>query len=141
MEVAYTGTQNGMSFSQKSAVRKLLLELGPKRVHHGDCVGGDAEFHQVARLLHLYVVRHPPIERGKRAFCDYDEDREPEEYLERNHTLVDESDVLIGAPRTAQEITRSGTWATIRYARAQHKTVFIVSPIGKVTIEEGTLPW
>ncbi len=132
MEVAYTGTQVGMSALQKHKVHRLVIGLDPKKVHHGDCVGGDAGFHRIARRANLYVVRHPPIANGKRAFCDYDEDREPEEFLDRNHTMVDESDALIAAPRTAQEVVRSGTWATIRYARGQGKHVYIVQPRGVV---------
>jgi hypothetical protein len=131
MELAYTGTQHGMNAAQRHRVFLLTIGLDPEKVHHGDCIGGDAEFHRIARQANLYVVRHPPIALGKRAFCDYDEDRDPEEFLDRNHTMIDESDALIAAPRTSTEVVRSGTWATIRYARTQGKPVYIVQPSGK----------
>jgi predicted Rossmann fold nucleotide-binding protein DprA/Smf involved in DNA uptake len=43
--------------------------------------------------------------------------------LERNHLIVAACDVLNAAPLQDEEILRSGTWATIRYARKAGKTV------------------
>lgn len=40
-----------------------------------------------------------------------------ESYMLRNDLLVAECDVLIAVPETAEEVMRSGTWATVRRAR------------------------
>mmetsp|Transcript_30358 Transcript_30358/g.39138 ORF Transcript_30358/g.39138 Transcript_30358/m.39138 type:complete len:93 (+) Transcript_30358:152-430(+) len=38
--------------------------------------------------------------------------------------------MLIAFPPTSIEIQRSGTWATIRYARKKNKAVMIINPDG-----------
>ncbi len=133
--IGFTGARRGMRFDQKQVVWKLLSKLCPDKVHHGDCVGSDANFHQVARQMFFYVVRHPPIDLEQRAFCDFDEDRSAEEYLHRNRNIVDETDLLIAVSRSTEEILRSGTWSTIRYAHSQHKPIYIVLPNGDIKEE------
>jgi len=54
--------------------------------------------------------------------------------LERNRAIVDETDILLAAPLESEEQLRSGTWATVRYARKQHKTVLVIFPNGIVQI-------
>jgi hypothetical protein len=41
----------------------------------------------------------------------------PGTYMARNDRLIAEADVLLAFPPTPHEITRSGTWATVRRAR------------------------
>lgn len=55
---------------------------------------------------------------------------EPRPPLERNRDVVDASDVLLACPGGMAEEQRSGTWATIRYARKAGKPVVIVWPDG-----------
>jgi predicted Rossmann fold nucleotide-binding protein DprA/Smf involved in DNA uptake len=57
--------------------------------------------------------------------------REPLPYLERNHAIVNESDFLIAAP-DGPETLRSGTWATVRYARKVGKRVLVIMPNGEI---------
>ena len=62
---------------------------------------------------------------------DYSDGNEilPEkEYIERNHDVVDTCDLLIAMPNTELEVVRSGTWATIRYARKLKKVIVILEP-------------
>lgn len=126
MKVGFTGTQQGMTWYQLVALRGHLHLLGATELHHGDCVGADAEADEVAREMGLRTVSHPPADPKKRAFCASNEMREPELYLERNHDIVDETDVLIAAPRTDEEQLRSGTWSTVRYARKRGKDVVVL---------------
>lgn len=145
IEVGFTGTQLGMTEAQKKTVR-YLLELvkeghGEEIVaHHGDCIGSDAEFDSIARELGFYVVIHPPSNSSKRAYCGAPDEteegtawRDAKPYLERNHDIVDETSRLIATPKSAVMEIRSGTWATVRYARSVGKKVFIVEPDGKIT--------
>lgn len=128
--VGFTGTQRGMTPNQLSVVR---FHLDPYEwVHHGDCIGADAQLHQAARRKGHSIHRHPPDNPSKRAFCDFDRDSPERPYLDRNHDIVDASSVLIGAPGEMTEQLRSGTWATIRYARKQRKKVIIVLPDGTI---------
>lgn len=43
--------------------------------------------------------------------------------------------MLIAFPPSKEEITRSGTWSTIRYARKCHKSLIIVYPDGQTITE------
>lgn len=141
LRIGFTGTSEGMSSHQSRIVGKMLTHA--TQLHHGDCVGSDNMAHQLAPVTCAIVI-HPPINESKRAFC-HNVRRgatqkifvvSPKEYLERNHDIVDATDVLIATPKGLGEELRSGTWSTIRYARKQGKVVIIVGPTGIVTREE-----
>ena len=131
--IGFTGTQQGMTPEQKEAVDFLVGHFNfiISEVHHGDCSGADAQFHEIARLHNYHVVLHPPIKPDKRAFCKADEEFPKKDYLVRNKDIVDNSDVLIAAPKSKTEEVRCGTWSTIRYARRMKKKIIIVFPDGK----------
>jgi hypothetical protein len=128
----FTGTEHGMSESQKESVDHLLVDLLVKQLHHGDCVGADAEAHRLAKARSVFVVGHPPVDDKKRAFCVCDHLEPPLPYLERDRKIVDASQFLIAVPRQYEEVVRSGTWTTYRYARRRLKKVFLVTPDGLV---------
>jgi len=44
--------------------------------------------------------------------------------LERNRKMVEKADAIIAFPR-GKEVLRSGTWATVRYAKRLNRTVII----------------
>lgn len=135
--VGFTGTRNGMTEQQKTAVRSLIrLEVVSGEVHHGDCIGADEDFHNICYSENIPIFIHPPINESKRAFCeDAIEVYPAKEYLERNYDIVDCSEVLIATPIGYVEELRSGTWATIRYAREQSKPVYVVFPDGSLSRE------
>lgn len=129
--VGFTGTRQGMTPAQKIMVGKLLIMEKPDLVRHGGCHGADTDFHAIARAENIKVVVHPGDATQARAF-----NNEAwtilavKPYLERNHDIVDQSDVLIGCVAGTEEERRSGTWATLRYASKQHKHTVIVYPAG-----------
>lgn len=98
--------------------------------HHGDCTGADSEAHDVADgafgVKKIWV--HPPDDPKKRAFRVSPHVLRPRPYLERNRAIVDACDVLIATPKSTSEELRSGTWATVRYARKSGKRVLILEP-------------
>lgn len=51
--------------------------------------------------------------------------------LVRNHDIVDSTELLIACPKEQVEVLRSGTWATIRYARKKEITVWLIDPEGQ----------
>ena len=84
----------------------------------------------------IATIGHPPTLSRRRAFLDYNEEREPLPYLVRNRAIVAEGiDGLIAAPKGWVEEQRSGTWATIRYARQAGRRIWIVRPDGAVRLE------
>lgn len=126
MIVGITATRKGLTPYQKTALEAKLRELKAVSLHHGDCQGGDADAHEIGRKLHLFIVGHLPSNPSQRALCDFDEIRYPKPYLERNRNIVNESDYMIALPSSSQEELRSGTWATIRYARRGKKGLVII---------------
>lgn len=128
-QIGFTGTQIGMSQRQIRAMMRITKEIDMSQgFHHGDCIGADAEAHEIVRHgdTNSWIVIHPSINQKKRAFKMANEFRSELPYLERNHRIVDETDLLIAAPSSLIEEQRSGTWATIRYARKTSKPVIIL---------------
>ncbi len=115
-----------------SRLRQLLLDYAPHELHHGDCIGADAYAHGVAQELGITVVVHPPSNPTYRAFCQANAVYPPvtvlpeRDYLARNHDIVDACDLLIALP-SGPERLRSGTWATVRYARRVGKPVLVLT--------------
>lgn len=136
MAIGFTGTRHGMTLAQKSAVRAMLnVNLEHGEIHHGDCIGADAEANDIAGELRLRRIVHPPVDEKHRAHVIFFEEmREPKEYRARNRDIVDETAKLIAAPYEAEEQPRGGTWGTIRYALKQGKRVAVVYRDGRVQI-------
>lgn len=128
MKVGFTGTQAGMTEGQVQQLANALLWLKCQEFHHGDCIGADKMAHFTIRRSGIYKVGHPPLITSKRAYCLFDKELPPKPYLERNHDIVDATEVLIACPKLKREELRSGTWATVRYARKVGKPVIILWP-------------
>lgn len=138
-QVGFTGTREGMGEAQLAALRWVLRELLCAVLHHGDCVGADAQAHAAARALGMAVEIHPPSSPAMRAFCaaaEGDAVRQEAPYLERNRAIVDATSALVACPREEEgEADRSGTWATVRYARSIGRPVVVIRPSGRVERE------
>lgn len=131
MKIGFTGTSHGTTSSQREAVHQVLERLDPKEFHHGDCIGADAEAHDIATKLNIPVFIHPPSDPSKRAFCGGNANP-VRPYLDRNHDIVDSTELLVACPREFSEVLRSGTWATIRYAKKRQKQTLIIYPDGRL---------
>lgn len=141
-DVGFTGTQQGCAERQLAALVGLLRQLqkrGVVRLRHGACIGADEQAHAVARRIGLGVFKHPPSDTSKMAECPMlpgEETAEPDEYLKRNRAIVDGAPILVATPKEEEgEALRSGTWATVRYARKKGRVVYIVRPSGKIERE------
>lgn len=142
LRIGTTGTQQGATLAQVRAARGLLLELADADpvddliLHHGDCIGWDAQAHALARRIGCAVEMHPPLNTSKRAWSEMlpNEHTHPAgEYLARNRCIVDWTRALVACPKeeTGEEM-RSGTWATVRYARKLKRPIYIVRPSGRI---------
>lgn len=138
-KLGVTATRGGLTQPQLLSVRYLLWRPGADEVgelHHGDCVGGDASVHELAKLYGWRVVIHPPTDPKHRAWCEGDELWPEKEYLVRNHDIVVVTQALVALPGQAHEVLRSGTWATVRYARKMGRPVILVPPNGRIERQE-----
>jgi hypothetical protein len=126
--LGFTGTGKGMSPAQADFLRFRMARGDVTEFHHGDCVGADAEADQIARDYGARIVIHPPEDWKARAGCYREGDiMLPEQpYLIRNHDIVDDTDEMIAAPRSDIERLRSGTWATVRYARKVGRPLLVL---------------
>lgn len=132
--VGFTGTRKGMTLRQRQVFWQLLQLTEPEVLHHGCCEGADEEAHRMSIFVkgtkrHL----HPPIDTRHRCkrYIDMQltaqHEEEPADYHERNHAIVDACDVLVATPDGPERL-RSGTWATVRYARKIGKPVVVLDP-------------
>ena len=126
MKIGFTGTRKGMSGLQKEQLAYILAlfvrgditrKLLMTEFHHGDCPdGADQEADEIARGFMCYrIYRYWP------------EKPTPKALLARDRKIAELCDVLIAAPETDRERMRSGTWATVRYARKARKPVVMLS--------------
>lgn len=143
MIAGFTGTRTGMTPEQQTAFCRLLISLSVTDLHHGDCVGADAEAHALCLAVNIRLHVHPSINPKHRAFCTgYDFIDRPAASLVRNQVIVHRGiNGLIAVSKTFEEEHRSGTWMTVRTAHKLNKTlrvkrpIWIIYPDGKVVIE------
>lgn len=141
MRIGFTGTRDGCTPVQYQALAGVmetaLVLKGAYALHHGDCVGADADSHEIARRLGLHIVVHPPLSDDLRAFKRGNELREVKAYLPRNRDIVNESDVLYACPNANKRQGGSGTWYTIHYAVKIGRPVVIVHHDGRKETHNG----
>lgn len=128
--IGFTATRSGGSSTQLRELRRILTErFTPDAVFcHGDCIGGDAEGHDIAKAIGYDIHIFPPSISTYRAWKDDGAVIHRQgSYHARNQELVDRCQFLIVMPPGAQEdCPRSGTWMTYRMAlRANRQHVVI----------------
>ena len=128
MKLGMTGSREGISENAIKQLEKFINETNISEAHHGDCVGADMIFHNIVSQHGIKTIIHPPKNNKLRAFCKGDIINPEKEYIARNHDIVDCTDILLAFPVTKNEVLKSGTWATIRYAKKQNKEIIIMYP-------------
>jgi hypothetical protein len=131
--IGFTGTRQGMTRAQHYTLRDLLASFPGAILLHGDCIGADAEAHDISLELGYDVVIHPARIEDFRAFKIAEDTRRPAPALTRNKHIVRETELLIAAPAEAIEQLRSGTWSTVRFARRVGRPVRIILPDGSTS--------
>lgn len=151
MKIGFTGSREGGTPLTFGVFNSLLLDQFADAVefHHGCCVGWDEQ----ACLLVGYCVRrnpvflrigHPgdsPLLISDLAKANSEVVLPSKKNLSRNRDIVNACDWLIACPRTQAEEQRSGTWATIRYARKTGRRITIINPDGTLTEEAAAITW
>jgi hypothetical protein len=111
--------------------------------HHGDCKGGDAQFHVIATVLGCLTIAHPPSTSASRAYCKADIILDPKTFLKRDWDIVaaaakagDDGRMISAPGNYTPRLRGSGTWTTIRYSVQQGVPNTIFFPDG--TFKTGT---
>lgn len=115
LSIGFSGTRIGMSQAQKDILFHILAEH-QGFFHHGDCIGADAEAHDVAAAMACYTIHvHPPADPRLRAYKNGHVTHPPKQYFARNADIVNQCQYLIACPLNKNQQT-GGTWNTIKYA-------------------------
>lgn len=132
--VGVTGAEMGMNDRQAANFFWLLSVLKPKGLRHGDCVGVDVQAAQLADFMSIPTFSHPgfslkdPDNTRFRAFHKSTTIYDPKPFLERDEDIATNSAIVIACPLESHEVLRSGTWATVRYARKAGTPRIILLP-------------
>lgn len=141
-KVGFTGTHKGAGTAQLGIAEmrlRLLREEGFDEFHHGMCIGADEQVAKIAKELGFKVVAHPGLAKDpenmlyRSEWQGSHEVREAKPFIERDHDIVNETEVMLATPLTYEEVVRSGTWTTVRYAKKQKRTegstLFVIKPL------------
>jgi hypothetical protein len=134
LHVGLTGTRRGLASRQADVLTDALTRLARRArvtsrgvvLHHGDCVGVDAQGAEIARALGYRLVSHPPLNPKLRAHVASDAVLPAKPYLDRDRDLVDCTVVLLACPAQRSARLGSGTWFTIDYARSLDRPRLII---------------
>ncbi len=146
--VGFTGTKKGMTVAQAQQLEAYCSQYAEKMtadgfvsaliLHHGDCVGADAQAHMIAGNSGWQVEIHPGTDNDGnspyRANCEGSFVRAihpPCRYAERNVDIVTTTAMLLATP-SGPEKMRSGTWSTVRAARKMSRPVIVFTTEGDV---------
>ena len=153
--IGFTGTREDMTAAQRESFKAVILAVHRGRdisFHHGACVGADEEAELLLSELSLTeplsffsLTRYPADvganlrakgALGASEFVASNTTVKPDKPpLERNKDIVNASDIMIACPKEPLEVLRSGTWATIRYARKIQRPLYLILPDGTVKEE------
>lgn len=136
LHIGFSGTRYGMTLLQRRAVYRVFRWYRDNRnavaVHHGSCVGADAEAHDLARMLGLAVALHPG-DNPYRAECAMLEGERvwmPRDFRTRNAAIAACTGVLVAAAGDGTE--DRGTSHAISCAVKLERPVVIVSADGRL---------
>jgi len=141
MNVGFTGTQKGLTQEQQTSLGRLLGHLrkfdgsGDPEFWHGDCVGADTQATQLAQSFKYTTRAWPGDIAEKRGHLPSNYMHDPQPNLKRNRIIAASCEPIIACPKEFTMQQRSGTWATVRYARQDSKTVYVIWPDGRIDKE------
>jgi hypothetical protein len=144
MHVGLTGSRDGITTKQKQT---LIMHLAGNpgtfeelTFHHGGCIGADEALHTLFFWLGSKIeIRPGPIKAKTMTLEPYAGHPRVKilpvaEFLSRNRDIVADTSALLAFPKETHEVNRSGTWATIRYAKEAQMPVTIFHPLGAMTL-------
>lgn len=137
LKIGFVGTRIGLNIEQKKSIIHILDKAFKNTntiiVLHGDCIGGDTEFHQICteyNNLHKdkYIEIHiyPTNITSMRAYNKANIVMPIMRPLDRNNAIMNKADILIACPEDKNvEKMMSATWYTIRRARDANMPIYL----------------
>ena len=124
MILGITGTRKDITEEQRLAFHSCMEHNDITELHHGGCKGADIHIAYETNRVYpkINVIEHLPKHKESKFF------------LQRNRDIVNICDVLWAFPSSNEEEKRSGTWATIRYAKKKHKPTRMFYPDGSLSM-------
>lgn len=149
MELAFSGSREGMTLRQKTTFFSRLEEIAApygleniQSFHHGVSGESDKIAHYAARALHFWIIGHPCDIEKYRFDCICDEWRPIKPPLDRNQDMVDElcltpAGLLVATPNVdiRPKGRTGGTWSTIIRAKKADLPFEIIQLNGKIRYE------
>lgn len=139
LHLGFSGTRYGMTLLQRRAVYRVFRWYRDNRnaitVHHGSCVGADAEAHDIARMLGLAVALHPGVSadgssplRAECAMLEGERVWMPRDFRTRNAAIAACTGVLVAA--AGDDTEDRGTAHAISCAVKLERPVVVASADG-----------
>ncbi len=135
MIIGFSGSRHGMSQYQNGFVWDFLIKKH-QQIYvavHGDCIGSDAEFHDMCEELDIHVDIYPPVNDKFRAWklpvMDKGTVYEAKTYGVRNALIVSRCDLFLATPHSIERVTGSGTWMTIELAQVNKVKTIVIPPV------------
>jgi predicted Rossmann fold nucleotide-binding protein DprA/Smf involved in DNA uptake len=134
VRIGFTGTRRGMNEIQTTNLDKLLHQhkFSSRWFIHGGAVGADTQAHNIAKRFGYKIKIFPCHSTSLSLFADEMAPVMPP--LSRNRLLVLDCDLLVATPFEDEEVLRSGTWATIRFARRVKRKIILLFPSGMMQV-------
>lgn len=150
MHTSIVASPFGMTPHQRPALKRLLINLAPQQVHHGDRPEVDDGIGELAHALGIQTTVHPSLGLGKipgvpdtrsrnlqAAAANRRKARTPRARIE---AMVDEADVTIILPFQMNPQPSVSTWHASDYAIESGRWLIVIFPNGIITemLPDGT---
>lgn len=134
-----TGTRHGAAKEQRASLLIRIHRITERAngrfelwLIHGGCAGVDVETHAICKGFGWYTWVLPGSNGAHRNCKNADIIENPRPFLDRNRLIVDRCHAIHALPKGYLEERRSGTWATVRYARSMSRRLVMIWPDGRV---------
>jgi hypothetical protein len=137
----FSGSQDGITPQQRGWLVRTMHSIGMTEFHHGGCVGSDEEAHRIALECFTEPAEKPIKVHPASGVAPWKvsgvclrphplvEVLPPKKPLLRNRDIANPAQILLATPNSEERL-RSGTWATVRYARKIGVPVWVCYPDG-----------
>lgn len=132
--IGVSGTRKGWTDAQKDKFQAYcLITQSISILHHGDCVGVDAQACAFAQSLGIHTISHPPINEDHRAHTEGNAIvLQAQKYMQRNRDIVHSVEFMLFVPSDSEMRKTGGTWLTYHASDQMKMPLMLIWPNGVV---------